>query len=541
MNRIEGNLIDIHNRIIYPAEIIFENGIITAINKNSNHYDQYIIPGFVDSHIHIESSMLTPFEFAKAAFKFGTVAAVCDPHEIANVLGEEGINFMISNGNESSFKFNWCLPSCVPATSFETSGAVISSESTRYFFENYSFVALAEMMNYPGVVFDDPEVLKKLEVAKQFKKLVDGHAPGLSGNDLKKYIQSGISTDHECSTIEEAIEKINLGMHILIRNGSAAKNYKSLYALVDLFPDKVMFCSDDLHPENLIQGHINKFILEGLEYGLNLFNLLQAACINPVKFYNLPVGMLRVGDKADFCVIEDLETFFIKETWIDGVSCFNHNSSLPESEINFEVPNNFKSRKVLLNEISVINKRRDFKTIAVTDGSLVTNSEIFRNISSASYLTSNTEWDVLKLVVVNRYQISTPSVAFVKNFGLKKGAIACSVAHDSHNIIAVGVDDTDILFAINKLMEYKGGIIAVENQIFTILPLPVAGLISVNNAETTANLYESVNAAAKSFGTTLNAPFMTLSFLSLLVIPELKLSDKGLFDSSKFEFTSLFV
>ena len=538
MKTIQGQIVDIQNRAIFSGSISIENGKIKAIKKEEHKVKHYILPGFVDAHIHIESSMLVPSEFAKIAVKHGTVATVSDPHEIANVLGVKGVEFMIENGKQTPFKFNFGAPSCVPATTFESAGAVVNSEDIKTLMANPDIKYLAEMMNYPGVLFDDSEVLKKIEWAKHFNKPVDGHAPGLRGDDLTKYINAGITTDHECFSYEEGLEKLQKGMKVLIREGSAAKNFE---ALIDLLPEhyqNIMFCSDDKHPDDLLLHHINKLCARAVAKGNDVFNVLQAACINPVKHYNLDVGLLNEGDAADFIVVEDLKAFKTHQTYINGELVFDNGTSLMP-HINFENLNNFNTEKKEVSDFKVESQAKNIRVIEALDGELVTNQILAEATIEDGNLVSNTQTDILKMTVVNRYRNDTPAIAFIKNFGLKEGAIASSVGHDSHNIIAVGVDDEAICKAVNLIIENKGGICAVSNTKQDVVPLPVAGIMSDQNAETIGKAYAKLDQMAKDLGATLHAPYMTLSFMALLVIPALKLSDKGLFDGGKFEFTSL--
>ncbi len=538
MKTIQGQIVDIQNRTIFSGSLSVENGKIKAIKKEEHNVKHYILPGFVDAHIHIESSMLVPSEFAKIAVKHGTVATVSDPHEIANVLGVKGVQFMIENGKQTPFKFNFGAPSCVPATTFESAGAVINSEDIKTLMANPDIKYLAEMMNYPGVLFDDSEVLKKIEWAKYYNKPIDGHAPGLRGDDLTKYINAGITTDHECFTYEEGLEKLQKGMKVLIREGSAAKNFE---ALIDLLPEhyqNIMFCSDDKHPDDLLLHHINKLCARAVAKGNDVFNVLQAACINPVKHYNLDVGLLNEGDAADFIVVEDLKEFKTLQTYIDGELVFDNCTSLMP-HINFENLNNFNTEKKQVSDFKVESQAKNIRVIEALDGELVTNQILAEATTKNGNLISNTQTDILKMTVVNRYKNDTPAIAFIKNFGLKEGAIASSVGHDSHNIIAVGVDDEAICKAVNLIIENKGGICAVSNTKQEVVPLPVAGIMSDQNAETIGKAYAKLDQMAKDLGATLHAPYMTLSFMALLVIPALKLSDKGLFDGGKFEFTSV--
>ena len=538
MKTIQGQIVDIQNQRIFSGEITINSGKIQSITEKEHDVKHYILPGFVDAHIHIESSMLVPSEFAKIAVKHGTIATVSDPHEIANVLGVKGVEFMIENGKKTPFKFNFGAPSCVPATTFESAGAVIDSNDIKTLMANPDIKYLAEMMNYPGVLFDDEEVLKKIAWAKHYNKPVDGHAPGLRGDDVTKYIKAGISTDHECFTYDEALEKLQKGMKILIREGSAAKNFE---ALIDLLPEhyqNMMFCSDDKHPDDLLLNHINALCARAVAKDIDVFKVLQAACVNPVKHYNLDVGLLQKDDVADFIIVEDLKYFKTIQTYINGELVFDNGTSLVK-HVAFENLNNFDSEIKTIEDFKVESKAKQIRVIEALEGQLVTNQLIEEATILNGNLVSNTETDVLKMTVVNRYKNDEPALAFIKNFGLKEGAIASSVGHDSHNIIAVGVSDEAICKAVNLIIENKGGICAVSNTDQKIVSLPVAGIMSDKNAETIGHAYAELDAFAKQLGTTLNAPYMTLSFMALLVIPSLKLSDKGLFDGGKFEFTSL--
>ena len=538
MKTIQGQIVDIQNRTIFSGSILVENGKIKAVKKEEHDVKHYILPGFVDAHIHIESSMLVPSEFAKIAVKHGTVATVSDPHEIANVLGVKGVEFMIENGKQTPFKFNFGAPSCVPATTFESAGAVINSDDIKNLMANPDIKYLAEMMNYPGVLFDDSEVLKKIEWAKHYNKPIDGHAPGLRGDDLTKYINAGITTDHECFTYEEGLEKLQKGMKVLIREGSAAKNFEALIDLLPEYYQNIMFCSDDKHPDDLLLHHINKLCDRAVAKGNDVFNVLQAACINPVKHYNLDVGLLNEGDAADFIIVEDLKSFKTLQTYINGELVFDNGTSLMP-HISFENLNNFNTEKKETSDFQVESQAKNIRVIEALDGELVTNQILAEATIENGNLVSNTKTDILKMTVVNRYKNDKPAIAFIKNFGLKEGAIASSVGHDSHNIIAVGVDDEAICKAVNLIIENKGGICAVSKTKQDVVPLPVAGIMSDQNAETIGKAYAKLDQMAKDLGATLHAPYMTLSFMALLVIPALKLSDKGLFDGGKFEFTSL--
>ena len=536
--KLQGQIVDIQNRRIFKGEISVENGKIISIKEKDHDVNDYIMPGFVDAHIHIESSMLVPSEFAKLAVKHGTVSTVSDPHEIANVLGVEGVEFMIENGKEVSFKFNFGAPSCVPATKFESAGAVIDSEDIKTLLKNPDIKYLAEMMNYPGVLFDDEEVMKKIAWAKHYKKPVDGHAPGLRGEDVSKYISAGMSTDHECFTYDEALEKLQKGMKILIREGSAAKNFEALIDLLEDHFENMMFCSDDKHPDDLIIGHINQLCARAVAKGIDVFKVLKVACINPIKHYNLDVGLLKVGDDADFIVVEDIKRFNTLQTYINGELVFNNGVSNIKP-VSFENLNNFNCNIKEVSDFKIESTAKQIRVIEALEGQLVTNELIEDALIENGNLVSNTEKDILKMVVVNRYQNQNPAIGFIKNFGLKEGAIASSVGHDSHNIIAVGVSDEDICRAVNLIIENKGGICAFSNLEEKIVSLPVAGIMSDKDGATIGKQYAELDKMAKRLGSKLNAPYMTLSFMALLVIPSLKLSDKGLFNGSEFKFTTI--
>jgi adenine deaminase len=535
---VKGNIVDILNKRIFKGEVCVENGQISAIREVNHEVENYILPGFVDAHIHIESSMVVPSEFAKIAVLHGTVATVSDPHEIANVLGVQGVYFMIENGKKVPLKFNFGAPSCVPATSFESAGAVINADDIKLMMENPDINYLAEMMNYPGVLLDDEEVLQKIEHAKNNNKPIDGHAPGLRGDDVTKYIAAGISTDHECFRYDEALEKLQKGMKILIREGSAAKNFE---ALIDLLPEhynNMMFCSDDKHPDDLLLGHINQLCERAVAKGMDVFKVLQAACVNPVKHYNLEVGLLQVGDPADFILVDNLKEFNVLETYINGELVAKNGKSFVKS-VPFEVLNNFNTDIKKVADFRLASSSKKIRVIEALDGELVTNQIAADSLIVDGNLVSNTATDVLKMTVVNRYKNETPSIAFIKNFGIKEGAIASSVGHDSHNIIAIGVSDEAICKAVNLIIENKGGVCAVTKTTEKVVALPVAGIMSDQPAEIIGNAYAALDAMAKEMGSTLRAPYMSLSFMALLVIPSLKLSDKGLFDGNTFKFTSL--
>lgn len=535
---IQGNIVDILKKRIFKGEIeVLENRVV-AIRESDHSIEDYILPGFVDAHIHIESSMLVPSEFAKIALTHGTVATVSDPHEIGNVLGVKGVDFMIENGKKVPLKFNFGAPSCVPATSFESAGAVINADDIQKMMANPDIKYLAEMMNYPGVLFEDEEVMKKIAWAKHYQKPIDGHAPGLRGDDITKYIAAGISTDHECFTYEEALEKLRKGMKVIIREGSAAKNFEALIDLLPEYYEDMMFCSDDKHPDDLLLGHINELCKRAVARGIDVFKVLQVACINPVQHYKLDVGLLREGDLADFIIVNSLKEFKVKQTYIDGELVAEGGVSFVK-HVDFEVLNNFETSLKKESDFEFHSASEKIRVIEALDGELVTNEIEVDSLIKEGNLISNPKEDILKMTVVNRYQNTDPSIAFIKNFGLKEGAIASSVGHDSHNIIAVGVSDEMICKAVNLIIENRGGVCAVSSTQEKVVPLPVAGIMSDQPAEEIGKAYAELDIMAKEMGSTLRAPYMTLSFMALLVIPSLKLSDKGLFDGNTFKFTSL--
>lgn len=537
---VSGNVVDLVKDRIYPGTIFIENSRIVEIKRAKRRYSTYIIPGFVDSHIHIESSMITPAEFAQVAVLHGTVATVSDPHEIANVLGGKGVEYMIGNGKKTPFKFYFGAPSCVPATGFETSGASIGSKETDILLRKKEIRYLSEMMNYPGVINGERPVMAKIRLAQKYGKRIDGHAPGLTGSQLEKYVKAGISTDHETYTYSDALAKIKLGMKILIREGSAAKNFDALVPLLKKHPKMCMFCCDDLHPHELLEGHINRLVKKAVQKGLDVLDVLRCASVNPVKHYNLEVGLLQRGDLADFLVVDNLKNFKILKTYIDGQLVAGNGRSYLK-RIKPKLINNFKTDKKTLSELMVKKRGSTFRVIKAFDGQLVTGQMTATAKGENGNVISDTANDILKIVVVNRYKNARPSVAFIKNFGLKKGAMASSVAHDSHNIIAVGVSDADILRVVNYVIDHQGGLAVSYDGKIEILPLSIAGLMSDKRAMDVAKKYIRLDRLVKKLGCNLSDPFMTLSFMALLVIPSLKLSDKGLFDADKFQFVDLFV
>lgn len=542
---IQGNIVDIENGTIKAGTIIIEESKISGITieqESPNPRLPYLLPGFVDAHVHIESSLLVPSEFARMAVVHGTVATVSDPHEIANVCGMQGIEFMIQNGSTVPFHFYFGAPACVPATTFETAGAVISAVDIENLMARPGIKYLSEVMNFPGVLAGDADMMAKIEAAKKWNKPIDGHAPGLRGDAARRYIAAGLSTDHECFTEAEAREKLEMGMKVLIREGSAARNFEALSPLLHEYPDHIMFCSDDKHPDSLLLGHINQLCARAVAKGIPLLNVLKAACINSVLHYNLEVGLLGLGDSADFIVVKDLESFEVAQTYVSGKLVAENGKSLIERIDNITAINNFNCTpktpeqfKIYKQNTAWYNQEQDsMAVIEALEGQLITNKLYIKAITQGDELVSDMEQDILKITVVNRYQDAPPATAFIKNIGLKRGALASSVAHDSHNIVAVGVDDESICAAVNEVIKYKGGLAMANGAKTSVLPLPVGGLMSTDNAYDVAEKYMALDKEAKSLGTPLHAPFMTLSFMVLLVIPHLKLSDKGLFDGAEF-------
>jgi adenine deaminase len=537
---VVGNVVDIRERRVFAAEVKFQNGKIAAIEPVAAKPDKFILPGFIDAHVHVESSMLVPSEFARAAVVHGTVATVSDPHEIGNVLGVAGVEYMLANAAQVPFKFYFGAPSCVPATTFETAGAMITVAEVQSLLDDPRILYLSEMMNFPGILHGDADCLAKVAAAHERGKPVDGHAPGLRGADAARYIAAGITTDHECFTKEEALDKIASGCKISIREGSAARNFDALYTLLGEYPEQTMLCSDDKHPDELLVGHINLLVRRAVKRGIDVFAALRAACLNPIEHYKLNVGQLRVGDPADFIEVDSLTEFNVSRTWIDG-QLVAKDGATTISRVEPGVQNNFAINLINLDALAIKATGSTLQVIEALDGQLITSSLSFAPKVENGLVVGDTDRDILKLVVVNRYSKAPPAIAFIKNFGLNRGAMASSVAHDSHNVIAVGTNDDDLAEAINAVMKAGGGLSAINgaDRIYHVLPLPVAGLMATGTCEEVGEAYQKLDRAVKSWGSPLRAPYMTLSFMALLVIPALKLSDLGLFDGAKFEFTPL--
>jgi len=542
MKKEIGKIVDIHNKRVFSGEITYdENGIKSVVEHCDADYTNFIMPGFVDSHIHIESTMMSPNEFARNVVKNGTVAVVADPHEIANVCGVAGVEYMVENSKNTPFKFYYGVPSCVPATSYEICGGEINSSDVDKMLASGDYKFLGEFMNVPGIINNDKECISKTEITKKYNLPIDGHAPGVSGDDLKKYVAAGISTDHEFFSFENSVEKIKSGIKIQIREGSASKDFEDLYELIDMFPNDVMMCTDDSHPKDLLElGHIDKIVKRAVNKNLNIFNILKTACINPVEHYNLEVGLLREGDKSDFIIVEDLKKFKVLKTVIDGEIVFeNGESNIKPAAIN--LINNFNVEKISVEDIKVKNvEGKKLKVINVVDGTLVSDKILVDASTENGEVISDLDSDILKIVLHNRYTNMPVQVGFIKGFGLKKGAFASSVSHDSHNILAIGTNDNDIVSVVNKIVEAKGGLAVSCQDMSDILELPIAGLMSDKDINTISDSYSRLKYKLKEFDCTLDSPFMTMAFMSLIVIPELKLGSRGLFEFSKFEFVDLF-
>ena len=540
---IKGNIVDVVSKEIFPGEIHINKSRIDKIIKVKGEFDNFILPGLIDSHVHVESSMLVPSRFAELVVPRGTVAVVSDPHEIANVMGVKGVEYMIDDAAKVPLKCFFGVPSCVPATNFETSGHVIAKDEVEYLLKQGA-PFLAEMMNFPGVINGEKGVVEKLELAKKYNVPIDGHAPGVKGGDIIKYAEGGITTDHESFSVEEAVEKIKVGIKTQIREGSAARNFEALHTLIREEPTNTMLCTDDSHPDLIIEkGHIDRLIRLGLSKGYTIFELFQVAVVNPIQHYNLPVGLLKEGDQADFIVVDNLEKFNVLSTYIDGRKVGEHDLALFEMPVTRAI-NNFSCSSITLNDLHIIapNDNPSIKTIVSQDGELLTGECIWNySCKKGEKIHHENFDDISKIVVVNRYKDTKPVVGYIKNFGLKQGALASSVAHDSHNVVAIGKNDEDLLLAINGIIEEKGGIIAVNNGEKRLLNLPVAGLMTTENGRIVAEKYAQINDFVSEMGCKMKAPFMTLAFMSLLVIPSLKIGDRGLFDVNTFSFTSLFV
>ena len=539
IKKICGNIYDHQFGHFRKGSITFSEKIISIYFDENVVGDNFILPGLIDSHVHIESSMMSPVNYANEALRHGVVAAIADPHEIANVCGLSGVEYMVKSASLSPMKIFFGAPSCVPATSFETSGSTLSSNEISILFKNNTCWHLSEVMNFPGVIAHEKDVLDKIQIARDFNKIIDGHAPGLQGDLLNEYVSFGISTDHECTSIEESKEKIELGMKILLRRSSASNDFLNLMDLISSNEDDVMLCTDDCHPDDLQNGYIDEMIKDALQRDFPLKKLLKAATFNPVFHYNLPVGILNIGSFADFIVVDCLENFTVLETYINGKCVYNGNTVISIDEKILPV-NNFFSNKLTLNDLKVLNDKHSLlNVIEIIPNSLLTNKLILPIDVTQQYIFSDIENDILKIVVLNRYTKDKPSIGFIKGFGIRKGAFGSTVAHDSHNIIVVGTDDFSILSVINALQQSLGGLAFFNGNTINLLPLPIGGLMSNESCDIVSAQYKSLTDEVRSVGCTLKSPFMTLAFMSLLVIPKLKIGDRGLFDVDSFSFTEL--
>ena len=542
MGMREVNYVSIDQRRVFRAEVSWHDGRIDQVRETGAEDSGlgYLIPGFVDAHVHIESAMLPPAEFGRIALRHGTVAVVTDPHEIANVLGVEGVRFMLENARQTPFNAFFGAPSCVPATPFETANGALGCDEIEALLQEPEVCCLSEMMNYPGVLKRDPEVMAKIELAKRLGYPVDGHAPGLKGETADAYVGAGITTDHECFTMQEARDKIAAGMSVLIREGSAARNFDTLHPLISEAPHMVMLCSDDKHPDDLLQGHIDRMAARAVAAGHSVFDVLRCACRNPLDHYRLPLGRLRPGDPMDAVEVSDLRDFDVQRVWLAGRLVAEGGRSLLEP-VSLQPVNAFHARRMSSDDLALTSDAQRIRVIGVEDGSLVTRERQLSPRRVDGRLVADTNRDLLPMVVGNRYQPMPPALGFVQGFGLRQGAIASSVAHDSHNIIAVGVQPEAVCRAVNAIIDQRGGVAVVQGDALDMLPLPIAGIMSDAAGDWVGETYARLDRRAKQLGCSLSAPFMTLSFMALLVIPELKLSDRGLFDGRRFEFAELAV
>ncbi len=531
--------VDVVKGAVYPAEVLVKDGRVASVKPTTGTPKMWMIPGLVDAHVHIESSMLPPENFAAAAVVHGTAATVSDPHEIANVLGVEGVDYMVASARKVPLSFNFGAPSCVPATDFETAGARLDASAVERLLDRPEIRYLSEMMNFPGVLHADPEVMRKIAAAKARRKPIDGHAPGLRGEQLAAYVAAGITTDHESFSYDEGREKIERGMKVIIREGSAARNFDALIPLLGEAPDMVMFCTDDLHPDDLLKGHINLHMRRALAEGFDPVEVVRAATLRPVQHYGLDHGLAQPGDPATFALLSSLDARFeVLALYVEGRLAAREGRSMVAGG-EPAVVNQFVARRFSAEAFEVKAEGERLRIIEAYDGQLVTGEVWDSPRIDHGMVVSDPESDILKIVVVNRYGDAPPAVGFIRGIGLRRGAIASSVAHDSHNVVAVGADDRSLAAAVNAVMEARGGLAYADEGRREVLPLPIAGLMSNQPAEQVAAAYERLTRTARNAGSPLRAPFMTLSFMALLVIPQLKLGDRGLFDGRTFRFVSL--
>ena len=541
MMNLKGHIVDVIRHEIYDGELVIDGETIVEVKhcelpENKKPWP-YLMPGFIDSHVHIESSMITPREFGRIAAVHGTIGVIADPHEIGNVLGIEGIDFMIRSGRQVHFNFCFGAPSCVPAVGgeIETNGAVLNAKDTEELMARDDIGFLGEMMNYQGVLSGDKEVLAKIDAARRHGKPVDGHAPGLTGRQRDQYASAGITTDHECSTLEEGRSCINAGMKVIIREGSAAKDYELLKELIRESPNMVMLCTDDCHPDDLVRGHINLIVKRALADGFDLWDVLQAACVNAQRHYSQKWGLLQSGDPATFIVVDNLSPHFrVERTFIRGTEVYNYNAKInPHAmavEDNMDMPNRFVAEPITADDLNM-----DFKVgntvhvIHASDGSLLTQHDE-ELLSGNPLKDARYPWnEVQKIVVYNRYQPGAkPIIGLVRGFGIKDGAIAGTVAHDCHNIVAIGSNDTYLVSAINRIVEMQGGQVVITPEEMLDIPLPIAGLMSPFSGPETAILTIRIHEMVKQIGCQMKSPFITMAFMCLPVIPHIKLTDRHL-------------
>jgi len=546
------SIINVFSGEIIPGSIAVAKGYIAGFGSYPakrvvDMKGRFVAPGFIDAHVHIESSMSCPAEFARCVLPHGTTTVAADPHEIANVLGAEGIGYMIDSSKDQPVNIYYTLPSCVPATDMETSGAKLGADDLLPFMNNSQIIALAEMMNFPGVIYRDNEVLRKIEGMKKQRKPVDGHAPGLTGRDLHAYISAGISSDHECTTEKEAKEKLNAGMHIMIREGTGAKNLKNLLPIINRQTSRrLMWCTDDRHPHDIIkEGHIDFIVRSAIRMGLDPLTAIQMATINTAEYFGLNnVGAIGPGRQADLVVFSDIKNPVIEEVYFRGNLAAREGKILPE--IKKPAPLNiWPSMNVDIDKIdfSIPAVSRQARVIEIIPHQLITGQSLIKVAVSGNSAISDIKRDILKIAVVERHKgTGNTAVGFVRGFDLKQGALASSVAHDSHNIIIVGTNDEDMKTALEAVFKMGGGLAAASNgKILANLSLPIAGLMSLQPVKTIKEKLDNLIDISREFGSSLNDPFMTLSFLALPVIPELKITDKGLVDVAKFRIVPLFV
>lgn len=530
VKHVDGQLVDVLRGEIYPACVNFDENNIVRIERKLAAPPQYILPGLIDAHVHIESSLLTPYRFAEKAVAHGTTAVVANPHEIANVMGMAGIRYMVDDGKSTPLRFFYSAPSSVPSTAMETSGAVIGWKEVREMLSTGDFVSLGEVMDVPGVLREDPALMSKIEVAVQFGKPIDGHAPGLGGYDLDRYVMAGISTDHECTTVREAEEKDRKGMTVMVREGSAARNLNALMPFAS--KHKHFLVTDDLSAVDMADGHVDSLLRKAVAAGMDPIHAIRAASMWPAQHYGLPGGSVYLNGPADLVVVDDLIHFTVLETWIGGRLVAKDGRPLFAGAPT-TVPPGIASGEVLAKDLRVTSRRpvatvRVIKVLPDEVSSLAGTADL--DVDDSAVLTDPSR-DILLMAVVNRYRPASPAVAFVSGFRLSRGAMASSVAHDSHNLIGVGTDPALLALALNAVAAQGGGYYVTDAVNSVRLELPVAGLMSPLPWDEVARKEGEINAFLQGMGCPLPAPFMTLSFQSLLTVPDLKLGDRGLFDT----------